>query len=344
MQKKYPDTNIIYLYDLPQNSYTSTQLAKVIKDLTGYNLESMPQVRRDPAKPFYTAIIKIDNPDKFHDVVQKLRFFTLEGKPCRALPYSQELIGTNVNRLTSQNIFVRKIPKNIHSQGFEDMFSKYGGIISSKVSLNDDHSSRGYGFVCFKEAEDAARALADASKRDEAIAVKFEPRSKADFRKVFNNIFVKNIPDSWSEDKVKEVFSAYGNISSLFLQKHSIGKFAFVCYGSKDESDREYGPRCAAQAVEAMDGKEFEGKQLYVKPALKKHEREKELAHETLKYKNSKKRCNLYVKGFDASVSEEDLRNLFASHGEIESLKLFSQKDGKMPYAFVCFKTPDTAS
>jgi RNA recognition motif-containing protein len=60
-----------------------------------------------------------------------------------------------------------------------------------------------------------------------------------------------------------------------------------------------------------MDNKEIFGKVLYVKPALKKSEREKELQHETLKYKNSKKRCNLYVKNFLPETTEEDLRNLF---------------------------------
>jgi polyadenylate-binding protein len=93
-----------------------------------------------------------------------------------------------------------------------------------------------------------------------------------------------------------------------------------------------------------MDNKEINGKVLYVKPALKKSEREKELQHETLKYKNSKKRCNLYVKNFLPETTEEDLRNLFQNYGEIESLKLFGQKDNKSPFAFVCFKTPDTAS
>ena len=113
---------------------------------------------------------------------------------------------------------------------------------------------------------------------------------------------------------------------------------------SKDSADREYGPRCAAKAVAEMDNKEIFGKVLYVKAALKKSEREKELQHETLKYKNSKKRCNLYVKNFLPETTEEDLRNLFSHYGEIESLKLFGQKDNKSPFAFVCFKTPDTAS
>ena len=72
-----------------------------------------------------------------------------------------------------------------------------------------------------------------------------------------------------------------------------------------------------------MNNKVFDGKILYVNEALKKSEREKGLAHETLKYKNSKKRCNLYVKNFTAETTEDDLRNLFSPFGEIESLKLF---------------------
>lgn len=76
-----------------------------------------------------------------------------------------------------------------------------------------------------------------------------------------------------------------------------------------------------------MNNREFNGKTLYVTAALKKSEREKELAHETLKYKNSKKRCNLYVKNFDASTTEENLIALFSPFGEIESLKLYTQKD-----------------
>jgi RNA recognition motif-containing protein len=338
--KKFPETNIIYLYDLPHKSYTSTQLAKVIKEQTGYNLEHMPQVRRDPGKPFYTAVIKIDNAEKFHEVASKLRFFTLEGKPCRALPYNSELLGSNVTRLNTQNLFVRKIPKTEQSQSLEEHFKQYGDIISSKVSLNEDHSSRGYGFVCFKDPESCSRALSESSKRDDIIGVKFEPKSKAEFRKVYNNIFVKNMPAEWTEVEVKKAFEPFGNISSCFMGKHIQGPFAFICYSSKDASDREYGPKCAAKAVAAMDT--VNG--LYVKPALKKQEREKELAHETLKYKNSKKRCNLYVKNFEPATTEEDLKQLFAPFGEIESLKLFSQKDNKMPFAFVCFKTPDTAS
>jgi RNA recognition motif-containing protein len=60
-----------------------------------------------------------------------------------------------------------------------------------------------------------------------------------------------------------------------------------------------------------------EGKTLYVRPALKKSERLKELQHETYKYRASIKRCNLYVKNFDNETTEEDLKALFSEYGEI---------------------------
>ena len=58
-------------------------------------------------------------------------------------------------------MFIWKIPKDINSEALDLYFSKYGEIISCKVSLNEDYSSRGYGFVCFKDPEAADKALAE---------------------------------------------------------------------------------------------------------------------------------------------------------------------------------------
>jgi hypothetical protein len=57
------------------------------------------------------------------------------------------------------------------------------------------------------------------------------------------------MPDSWDESHIRKAFEPFGRISSLFLQKNSIGTFAFICYGSEKEGDREYGPKCAIAAV-----------------------------------------------------------------------------------------------
>jgi hypothetical protein len=41
---------------------------------------------------------------------------------------------------------------------------------------------------------------------------------------------------------------------------------------------------------------------IYVKEALKKEAREQEKKKEMMRYKNSKKRCNLYVKNFPPNM------------------------------------------
>jgi len=89
-------SNLIYFYDLPQGEFTSTQLAKIIKDKTGYDIERQPQVRRDFNKPFYTAVVKINDNSKFTEVCKALRYFDINGKNCRALPFQNELLGSNV--------------------------------------------------------------------------------------------------------------------------------------------------------------------------------------------------------------------------------------------------------
>jgi polyadenylate-binding protein len=60
-----------------------------------------------------------------------------------------------------QTLLIKNIPKTIFSQTLEKSFESFGQIISCKVSINDDYSSRGYGFVYFNDRESAARALKD---------------------------------------------------------------------------------------------------------------------------------------------------------------------------------------
>jgi RNA recognition motif-containing protein len=77
-----------------------------------------------------------------------MRYFEIDGKPCRALPFDRSLLGSNKEKLFDQSVFV-KLPKNILRKDLENSFSEFGAIKSLKVSLNPDYTSRGYGFVCF---------------------------------------------------------------------------------------------------------------------------------------------------------------------------------------------------
>jgi hypothetical protein len=154
--------NYLYLYDLPKEETTSNEIAMIIMEKTGYKLDRKPQIRRDLNRPFNTAISTIPDPESFQKACQALRYFYIKDKMCRALPYDSELQGSNQARLVEQNVFIHKIPKDNehHAKWLEDNFKQYGDIKSLKISLNPDHSSRGYGFACFQEPASAAACLA----------------------------------------------------------------------------------------------------------------------------------------------------------------------------------------
>ena len=179
--------------------------------------------------------------------------------------------------------------------------------------------------------------------------VKYAPRDKRDFRRVFNNIYAKNLPDGWDEAKTREEFGKFGPIGMLKFNRTEIGAFAMIAYFSENINDHEIGPKAAIAAVEEMNQKEIDGKKLYVKQFLNKDAREDEKNKETMKYKNSKKRCNLYVKNIPDNSTEETIRELFSPFGEIESVRLFPKADertgeNKNFFSFVCFRKPDSAS
>jgi polyadenylate-binding protein len=124
-------------------------------------------------------------------------------------------------------------------------------------------------------------------------------------RRAFNNIYVKNFPATWTKEQLEKIFGQYGHILSTHVINNEKGSFAFICYGDPNNKDREYGPKAAMTAVAELNGKTFEGQELYVKEALKKEERQMEKTKEMLRYKNSKKRCNLYVKNFPPTTTKQ---------------------------------------
>jgi polyadenylate-binding protein len=127
-------------------------------------------------------------------------------------------------------------------------------------------------------------------------------------RKAFNNLYVKNFNPDWTEEELKTLFEKYGKIKSIFIKQAVRGeaeapsKFAFVCY--EDPDDKEAGPRSAMNAITNLHEKDIDGHVLYVRDALKKQDRDMEKKKEQLRFKNSKKRCNLYVKNFPPNTTD----------------------------------------
>jgi len=136
----------------------------------------------------------------------------------------------------------------------------------------------------------------------------------------FSNVYVKNLSDTVTDDELKEMFGKYGTITSAVVMQDSDGKsrcFGFVNFENAD---------AAAQAVQELNGKIFNDKELYVGRAQKKSEREMELKEKfekniqevAEKFQNT----NLYLKNLEDNIDDEKLRELFAEYGNITSCKV----------------------
>ena len=289
--------------------------------------------------------------ERFYEISQKLKHFEIivEDKTfaVRAIPFDIELTVANRANIQKQNVFLKYVNKLLSASQIEQTLTDLTGeeIKSLKISLNSDHTSRGYGFALFSSQEAAKKALE--LKNIEGFEVlPYNPKKEKDMRRIYNDIYVKNFPASWDEAELKELFGKYGPIFSLKVwtakkdEQSPESKFALIYYS--DPADPEVGLRAANNAIEDLKDYEIEGEKIFLEYSFKNWDRILEKNREQLRLKNSKKRCNLYVKNFPPNTTDGQLREIFSRYGDIESVELFP-KDGESLYAFVCYKSPDHA-
>jgi polyadenylate-binding protein len=77
---------------------------------------------------------------------------------CRALPYDRELKCFD-NNTSKASLFIKGLNKEWNHKNLYEYFKPFGEITSVKISLQENHLSRGYGFVLFTREEFAQRAL-----------------------------------------------------------------------------------------------------------------------------------------------------------------------------------------
>lgn len=136
----------------------------------------------------------------------------------------------------------------------------------------------------------------------------------------FNNVFVKNLAESTTEDHLTKKFGEFGKITSTVVMRADDGKskcFGFVNFENPDD---------AAQAVIKLNGITFDEKEWYVGKALKKYEREVELKGKSepsnKEIVNKYQGLNLFLKNLDDSIGDEKLNEMFSEFGTITSCKV----------------------
>lgn len=131
------------------------------------------------------------------------------------------------------NVFIKNLDKSIDNKALYDTFSTFGNILSCKIMTDEHSNSRGYGFVHFETHEAADQAIKNVNNmllNDKKVYVgRFMTRTQrteayGSTNKRFTNVFVKNFGDIIDDQKLREMFEKYGEITSAVVAKGDDGK------------------------------------------------------------------------------------------------------------------------
>ncbi|GFY44249.1 polyadenylate-binding protein 1 [Trichonephila inaurata madagascariensis] len=295
------------------------------------------------------AYVNFQQPVDAERALDTMNFDTVKGRPIRIM-WSQR--DPSLRKSGVGNVFIKNLDKSIDNKAMYDTFSAFGNILSCKVATDEESGSKGYGFVHFETEEAANNAIGKVNgmllNGRKVFVGKFIPRKErekllGEKARRFMNVYIKNFADDLDDDKLREMFEKYGKITSAKVMTDEIGKskgFGFVSFED---------PENAEKAVEDLNGKDFNGKTLYVGRAQKKSERAAELKRrfEMLKMERMSRYqgVNLYVKNLDDAIDDDRLRKEFAPFGTITSAKVMSDNNGRSRgFGFVCFSSPEEAT
>ncbi|TNN72325.1 Polyadenylate-binding protein 1 [Liparis tanakae] len=293
------------------------------------------------------AYVNFQQPADAERALDTMNFDVIKGRPLRIM-WSQR--DPSLRKSGVGNIFIKNLDKSIDNKALYDTFSAFGNILSCKV-VCDENGSKGYGFVHFETQEAAERAIEKMNGmllNDRKVFVgRFKSRKEREAElgaraKEFTNVYVKNFGEDMDEEKLRDVFSKFGNAMSIRVMSDDGGKsrgFGFVSFERHED---------AQKAVDELNGKEFNGKLIYVGRAQKKVERQTELKRKFEQMKQDRmtryQGVNLYVKNLDDGIDDERLRKEFTPFGTITSAKVMMEGGRSKGFGFVCFSSPEEAT
>ncbi|XP_018582759.1 polyadenylate-binding protein 1b isoform X1 [Scleropages formosus] len=293
------------------------------------------------------AYVNFQQPADAERALDTMNFDVIKGRPVRIM-WSQR--DPSLRKSGVGNIFIKNLDKSIDNKALYDTFSAFGNILSCKV-VCDENGSKGYGFVHFETQEAAERAIEKMNGmllNDRKVFVgRFKSRKEREAElgaraKEFTNVYIKNFGEDMDDEKLKELFSKYGTAMSIRVMTDDMGKsrgFGFVSFEKHEDAQR---------AVDEMNGKELNGKLIYVGRAQKKVERQTELKRKFEQMKQDRmtryQGVNLYVKNLDDGIDDERLRKEFSPFGTITSAKVMMEGGRSKGFGFVCFSSPEEAT
>ncbi|XP_010526963.1 PREDICTED: polyadenylate-binding protein 2-like [Tarenaya hassleriana] len=233
------------------------------------------------------GFVQYDNEESAQRAIGQLNGMLLNDKQVYVGPFlRRQERESAVNKTKFTNVFVKNLAESTTDDDLKNIFGEFGQITSAVVMKDGDGKSKGFGFVNFESADDAGNAVESLngktfddkewyvgraqkkSEREMELRLRYEQNIKEVAEKFQgSNLYVKNLDDSISDEKLKELFSPFGTITSCKVMRDPSGVTkgsGFVAFSTAEE---------ATKAMSEMNGKMIVSKPLYVAIAQRKEDR-----------------------------------------------------------------------
>lgn len=172
------------------------------------------------------------------------------------------------------NVYVKNIDEDVTDEEFSQLFEKYGDIVSATITRDENGKSRGFGFVNYISHESAANAVDELNDRDFHGKVLYVGRAQKkhereeELRKQYEaarlekaskyqgvNLYVKNLTDDVDDEKLRDLFSSFGTITSAKVMRDTTERT-----GSPSSDKDKENKKDESKEESAGEGKEEEDK------------------------------------------------------------------------------------
>lgn len=206
------------------------------------------------------------------------------------IPRKERQAKIEETRANFTNVYAKNVDPEVTDDEFEKLFTKFGKITSCVLQRDEDGKSKGFGFVNFEDHNEAQKAVDELhdsdfkgqklfvaraqkkSEREEELRRSYEAAKNEKLAKFQGvNLYLKNIPESYDDERLREEFAPFGAITSCKIMRAPSGVsrgFGFVCYSAPEEANK---------AVSEMNGKMLDNRPLYVALAQRKDVRRQQL-------------------------------------------------------------------
>ena len=221
----------------------------------------------------YITYYNIDDAQK---AIEETKDKTIFGTNNIEITHFQKKNERIINSNDNQKIYISNFPDKYNESDITKLCSEYGKVENCNIFL--DNLAKKFGIIQFSSENEAKEALNKLNEKEidgkkimaKLFQTKYEHKQylqnstkRINEQNANCNLYIKNIPLTAKEEDLNRIFSKYGNVISVKIEKNKIekkgdkGKFELVSKGFGYLSFDK--PESAKNAIEDLNGKYLPG-------------------------------------------------------------------------------------